>query len=144
MNDIGHTSALDALVHDVTGIQALVVASTDGFATGPGRPEESCRRSPGRDDQLDARPGQCAGSRTALRRTRHTHPRCRQRQGTDARHSRKSTAPADDGVRPQLRHRQRAVACQAVRARIGQHPDLIHAPLSTQTPLHPLTPATDH
>ena len=39
MHDIGRTSPLDALVRDVTGIQALVVASTDGFALAQAGPQ---------------------------------------------------------------------------------------------------------
>jgi hypothetical protein len=39
-------------------------------------------------------------------------------------------------MRPALRHRQRAVACQAVRACPGRQPELMHAPLTAQAALH--------
>ncbi|AUI08393.1 MULTISPECIES: roadblock/LC7 domain-containing protein [Stenotrophomonas] len=65
MNDIGHTSALDALVHDVTGIQALVVASTDGFALAQAGPKSHVA------DRLAAMTSSMLGLASALGRELH-------------------------------------------------------------------------
>ena len=65
MNDIDRTSALDALVHDVTGIQALVVASTDGFALAQAGPKGHVA------DRLAAMTSSMLGLASALGRELH-------------------------------------------------------------------------
>lgn len=65
MNDIGHTSALDALARDVTGIQALVVASTDGFALAQAGPQGHVA------DRLAAMTSSMLGLASALGRELH-------------------------------------------------------------------------
>ncbi|MEN5270594.1 roadblock/LC7 domain-containing protein [Stenotrophomonas sepilia] len=65
MNDIDRTLALDALVHDVTGIQALVVASTDGFALAQAGPKGHVA------DRLAAMTSSMLGLASALGRELH-------------------------------------------------------------------------
>ncbi|ALA84647.1 dynein regulation protein LC7 [Stenotrophomonas maltophilia] len=59
------TSALDALVRDVTGIQALVVASTDGFALAQAGPQGHVA------DRLAAMTSSMLGLASALGRELH-------------------------------------------------------------------------
>ncbi|MBN5041015.1 roadblock/LC7 domain-containing protein [Stenotrophomonas maltophilia] len=65
MNDIGHASALNALARDVTGIQALVVASTDGFALAQAGPQGHVA------DRLAAMTSSMLGLASALGRELH-------------------------------------------------------------------------
>ena len=65
MHDIDRTSALDALVRDVTGIQALVVASTDGFALAQAGPQGHVA------DRLAAMTSSMLGLASALGRELH-------------------------------------------------------------------------